>query len=164
MVGLCDLNCNASRITDSGAGGNQTGGAIDSVAVMQTLMRTVFVIALGLLMLSGCGSADSEGAAESQKELSVEAAAGREVALSRGCAACHGDNGEGGVGPTWIGLAGRTVELEGGGAVVADTDYLRRSILDPQADTVAGTTLAMPVSDLTDDEVAALIAYIEELG
>ncbi len=110
-----------------------------------------------LLSLGACG------AAEPDRHLSAEAAAGRDIALSRGCSACHGDNGEGGVGPAWVGLAGSTVVLEGGRAVVADTDYLRRSIVDPEAEVVAGTTLTMPVSVLTDDEVMALIAYIEEL-
>jgi cytochrome c oxidase subunit 2 len=110
-----------------------------------------------LLILAGCG------AAEPDRDLSPQAAAGREVALDKGCAACHGSNGEGGVGPPWIGLAGSTVELEGGGTVVADAGYLRRSIVDPEAEVVAGWTVKMPVTELSDDEVNALIAYIQEL-
>lgn len=110
-----------------------------------------------LLVVAGCG------AAEPDRELTPQAAAGREVALDKGCTACHGDNGEGGVGPPWIGLAGATVELEGGGTVVADAAYLRRSIVDPQADTVAGMTVRMPATELSDGEVDALIAYIQEL-
>lgn len=110
-----------------------------------------------MLILAGCG------AAEPDRDLSPQAAAGREVALDKGCAACHGSNGEGGVGPPWIGLAGSTVELEGGGTVVADAGYLRRSIVDPEAEVVAGWTVKMPVTELSDDEVNALIAYIQEL-
>jgi cytochrome c oxidase subunit 2 len=110
-----------------------------------------------LLLLSGCG------AAEPDRDLSPQATAGREIALSEGCAACHGSNGEGGVGPPWIGLAGSTVELEGGGAVTADAAYLRRAIVDPEAEIVAGMTVKMPVNELTDGEVDALIAYIQEL-
>ncbi len=113
---------------------------------------------LGFVMLLGaCGSSEAD------RELSAAAAAGREVALDKGCAACHGDNGEGSIGPPWIGLAGSTVDLEGGGAVVADADYLRRSIVDPQADIVAGMTVKMPVTELSEAQVDNLIAYIEEL-
>lgn len=103
------------------------------------------------------------GGSEPTRELSEEAAAGREIALSRGCSACHGENGEGGVGPAWEGLAGSTVALEGGGAVVVDTEYLRRALVDPQAEIVEGATIAMPVTALSEAEIVALIAYIEEL-
>lgn len=115
--------------------------------------------ALGIVILLGaCGSTEAD------RELSAAAAAGREVALDKGCAACHGDNGEGSIGPAWIGLAGSTVDLEGGGAVVADADYLRLSIVDPQADIVAGMTVKMPVTELSGEQVDNLIAYIEELS
>lgn len=128
-----------------------------SVAVVKEMTR-ILIPALGLLMLlAACGSAEPD------RELSAAATAGREVALSEGCAACHGDNGEGSIGPAWIGLAGSTVELEGGGAVVADTDYLRRSIVDPEAEIVAGMTVKMPVTELSNEQVDSLIAYIEEL-
>jgi cytochrome c oxidase subunit 2 len=115
------------------------------------------LVLAALLVLAGCS------AAEPDRELTPQAAVGREVALDNGCAACHGENGEGGIGPAWIGLAGSTVELEGGGSVVADTAYLRRSIVDPQAEIVAGMTVNMPLTELSDAEVDALITYIEEL-
>ncbi len=124
---------------------------------MTTLRRVSLAGLAALTVLAGCG------AAEPDRDLSPEATAGREVALSKGCAACHGDNGEGGVGPAWIGLAGGTVELESGGVVVADAAYLRRSIVDPQSEIVAGTTVKMPVTELSAGEVEALIAYIQEL-
>lgn len=85
------------------------------------------------------------------------------MARSKGCAACHGNSGEGSVGPAWIGLAGSTVELADGSTVVADASYLRRSITDPEAQVVAGVTITMPTTDLSDSEVAALIAYIQEI-
>lgn len=123
-----------------------------------TRLRPAFLAGLAaLLLLAGCGGDESES------DLSPLATAGREVALSEGCVACHGNRGEGGVGPPWIGLAGSTVELEDGRAVTADAAYLRRAIVDPQADIVAGMTVRMPVNELTDGEVDALIAYIQEL-
>lgn len=123
---------------------------------MNKSFATALVLA-ALVAVGGCG------AAEPDRELSELATQGREIALSSGCSACHGDNGEGGVGPAWQGLAGSTVELEGGGAVIADREYLRRAIVDPQADVVAGTSITMPVTELADSEIGALVAYIEEL-
>lgn len=118
---------------------------------------TIGVLAAAALAVSGCGSS------EPTQDLSPLAAQGREIALSRGCSACHGDDGEGGVGPAWQGLAGSVVALEGGTTAIADADYLRRALVDPQADVVEGVTIAMPVTDLSEDEIVALIAYIEEL-
>lgn len=118
---------------------------------------TTGVVTAVALALSGCGSS------EPTRELSELGAQGREIALSRGCSACHGENGEGSVGPAWEGLAGSTVALEGGGAVIADTEYLRRALIDPQAEVVEGSTIAMPVTALSEAELVALIAYIEEL-
>lgn len=124
---------------------------------MKKPMRALSPVLGFVLVLGACGS---DGA---DRDLSPAGAAGREVALSEGCSACHGDNGEGSIGPAWVGLAGSTVELEGGTSVIADADYLRRSILDPQADVVAGTTIDMPVTDLSEKQVDDLVAYIEEL-
>ncbi len=103
------------------------------------------------------------GGSEPDLDLSDAAREGREVALNRGCAACHGEDGEGGVGPTWQGLFGSMVALEGGGSTTADDAYLRRAIVDPDAEVVAGVTISMPVNNLSDREVEALIAYIKEL-
>lgn len=100
---------------------------------------------------------------DSGPALSPLAAQGRDVARSSGCSVCHGRNGGGGVGPSWVGLAGSTVELDDGSTVVADNDYLRRSMLEPQAQIVSGYIKKMPDAGLTDDEVDQLIAYIGEL-
>ena len=79
----------------------------------------------------------------------------------------HGANGQGGIGPSWIDLAGSDVELkvDGGGTetVVADRAYLLRSILDPSAEEVAGYELKMPSNGLTEDQAADVVSYIEEL-
>ncbi|MCP4309279.1 MAG: cytochrome c [bacterium] len=115
-------------------------------------------LAVVALALGGCSSSS-----EPTTDLSPLATEGQEVSLSRGCSACHGDNGEGVVGPAWQGLAGSTVALEGGDTVVADKEYLRRAMVDPQAEIVADVTIMMPVTDLSENEIVALIAYIEEL-
>lgn len=84
--------------------------------------------------------------------------------MASGCAACHGRDGEGGVGPAWVGLAGSERTLDDGRTLVADVDYLRRSITDPGADVVAGYTIRMPVAALSETEVDDLVTYIQVLG
>ena len=90
---------------------------------------------------------------------------GRELAVAKNCASCHTTTGARSVGPTWDSLAGSDVELESGRVVVADSAYLAASIKNPQAELVAGfDVVSMPTLDLTDDEVAALVEYIQSLG
>jgi len=115
----------------------------------------------GALALTAC-AADSSGA--DAIPLSPEAAAGRTLSRSSGCAACHGTNGQGGVGPTFVGLFGSTVTLDDGTTLVADRDYLIESIKEPGAKTVAGFRLPMPTNRLTDDEIDQVVTYIQELS
>ena len=93
--------------------------------------------------------------------LSAEARRGAEIADDSGCSACHRSEA---VAPAFEGLYGSTVELDDGSTVVADEEYLTRAITDPGADIVAGYAAAMPDNDLTDDEVASVVAYLRELG
>ena len=111
-----------------------------------------------MLLAAACGGSEAATPAPGT------AGQGLEIANQAGCVACHGTDGlSGGVGPGWAGLAGSTVTLEDGSQVTADTAYLRRAIVDPDAEIVAGYTLRMPEVGLTTEEVAALIDYIEGL-
>ena len=124
-------------------------------------------VAVALLVdLGGACSSDdaAESGAGSGVELSAEAEQGRQVAESKGCTSCHRVDGDEGIGPAWGGLAGSEVELSDGTTVVADEQYLRTSILDPNAQIVDGFTGIMPERDLDDAEVDALVAYLQELG
>lgn len=107
------------------------------------------------VMLVGCGGGGPT--------LSAQASDGRRIAQSSGCTACHGADGNGGIGPTWVGLAGSTVRLAGGASVVADDAYLRRAITEPKAEIVAGYTIVMPPNSLGPQDVEALVSYIESL-
>jgi cytochrome c oxidase subunit II len=132
------------------------GNPVHTQDDMNGMNRNVIAIALCALLLSSCGG-------EETVELSPAAVEGRQIAGDLGCAACHGVDGQGGVGPAWVGLAGSEVELADGSVVLADTEYLRRSITDPDADLVAGYTTRMPENALTDAQVDAVVAYIQEL-
>lgn len=109
------------------------------------------------LMASACTAAAPDVA------LSPVAEEGRDLARGSGCAACHGRNGEGGVGPAWKGLAGSTVSFTDATTTVVDADYLTTSILDPSAQLREGFALQMPENNLSEEDVAKIVAYIEEL-
>lgn len=113
---------------------------------------------LAVVLAAGCG-----GVSDPDLVLSPLGQQGREVAADAGCTACHGDRGQGSVGPAWAGLSGATVELDDGTTVVADDAYLHRSITDPAAEKVTGYTIAMPDNALSADEIDAVVAYIQEL-
>lgn len=80
------------------------------------------------------------------------------------CNGCHSLDGSGGVGPTFQGLFGKQEQLDGGGSVTVDDNYLRESILEPNAKIVAGYPPAMPPAygGLSAEELDALIAFIKE--
>ena len=110
------------------------------------------------LLLGACGGDEAPVDAEDP------AARGAALADARGCDSCHSVDGSSGVGPTWQDLAGSEVPLEDGTTVVADRAYLERSIREPGAQRVEGFTTQMPDVDLTDAEVADVVAYIESLA
>lgn len=94
------------------------------------------------------------------------AAAGERLFRTRGCKQCHSVDGAAGIGPTFQGLFGHPVVLVGGKRIeAADENYLRESILEPQARIVAGFEPVMPTykGRLSDKEIQAIIAYIKSL-
>lgn len=121
--------------------------------------RTVAAVVVSSAILAACGGSDPvpEPATALERD-------GLEVARASGCLSCHGAGGGGGVGPSWVGVAGSEVTLDDGTTVVADGAYLRLAITDPGAQKVAGYTIDMPQNTLTAEEVDAVVAYIEGLG
>ena len=89
---------------------------------------------------------------------------GRALAQSKGCVACHTVDGSPGVGPTWKGLFGKTETMVDGSTALVDEAYVKAFIRDPQARAVKGFAPIMPKIDMTDDELAALAAYIQSNG
>lgn len=91
-------------------------------------------------------------------------AQGRALAQSKGCVACHTIDGSPGVGPTWKGLFGKTEVMVDGSTALVDEAYLKNFIRNPQARAVKGFAQVMPKIDMSDDELAALVAYIRSNG
>ena len=93
------------------------------------------------------------------------AAAGQQLYQTLGCASCHGANGEGGRGPTLAGIFGNNQTLQTGETVRVDEGYIRTSILNPQAQLVAGFGPIMPTfqGQVSEDQMVQLIAYIKSL-
>ena len=48
--------------------------------------------------------------------------------------------------------------------VVADDEYLTRAIVEPGADLVDGYNLKMPANNLSDAEIADIVAFINTLA
>jgi cytochrome c oxidase subunit 2 len=81
------------------------------------------------------------------------------------CITCHTDGAQG-RGPVLKGLYGKQVRLEGGQTVTFDDEYIRESILHPQAKVVAGYQPIMPTFQglVTEEQLLQLIAYVKSLG
>ena len=119
------------------------------------------VLAFMLTALAGCGS---DGDEDSSPSLPAQAERGREIVRTNGCSACHGNNGQGGVGPAFAGLYGSQVALADGSTVVADEAHLTEAIRTPGSAKTSGYDIDMPSNDLDDDEIAAVVAYIRALA
>lgn len=99
------------------------------------------------------------------EEPETMADAGARLFQNLGCISCHQMDGSG-VGPSLVGVFGEPVPLESGQTVVADMQYIRDSILDPNAQIVAGYPPIMPTYEdqVTEEELLRLVEYIQALG
>lgn len=89
--------------------------------------------------------------------------AGEYFYKSRGCIQCHSLDGTPKNGPSFKGLYGKDEKMTDGSTVKVDDNYLRESILEPQASIVAGFRPIMPTfkGQLTDQDISAIIAFIK---
>ncbi len=90
---------------------------------------------------------------------------GARIYKRKGCVACHSTDGSPSTGPTWKGLYGSQRSLTGGGSATADDNYIRKSILEPNAEVVEGFAPQMPSfqGQLDDEHITALIEYMKTL-
>jgi cytochrome c oxidase subunit 2 len=91
--------------------------------------------------------------------------AGAQLFQSIGCDACHRMDGSG-AGPSLVGVFGSTVELDSGQTIEADAQYIRTSILDPNAHVVAGYPPIMPTYEgqLDEEQILLLVEYVRSLA
>jgi cytochrome c oxidase subunit 2 len=80
------------------------------------------------------------------------------------CITCHKADSSG-RGPTLHGVFGNPVQLADGRKVIADENYLRESIMSPQAKVVQGFQPIMPTFQgmVTEENLLQLIAYVKTL-
>lgn len=106
-------------------------------------------------LAAGAGPAEGESLA----------AYGERLYTSRACNTCHSLDGTANVGPTFQGLWGRQEAMASGEFITVDENYIRESILEPQAKVVAGYQPVMPTYQgiLGDREIDALIAFFKSL-
>lgn len=80
------------------------------------------------------------------------------------CAVCHSVDGSPNTGPTFKGIWGREEKLEDGSTVTVNENYIRKSILDPQSQIVAGYPRTMPVfaGQLSDRDIEGIIAFLKK--
>jgi cytochrome c oxidase subunit 2 len=95
---------------------------------------------------------------------------GYEVLRRNGCNACHSSDGSKLVGPSYLGSWGTTRTVTTGREqreVLADEEYIIRSIYDPNADVVDGFNKGLMLSYegmVTEDEVKLIIEYLKALN
>lgn len=90
---------------------------------------------------------------------------GKQLYSQQGCQSCHSLDGSQQVGPSFQDLYGRTDHaMDDGSTVTVDENYLRESILKPEARIVEGYDNVMPgtYSNLSEREVTGLIEFIKE--
>jgi cytochrome c2 len=137
---------------------------------MSKLRLTLAIVISGALAFAtGCTKKSSEQTQTSAKApMSVvepESLVDRKEVFYRvSCDRCHSLDGSHSIGPTLKGLYGSQVTLIGGKVVTADEDYIRESILFPNAKIVKGYAPVMPSFKglINDQDVDALIAFIKK--
>jgi cytochrome c oxidase subunit 2 len=89
---------------------------------------------------------------------------GEQLYTQQGCQSCHSLDGSRKVGPSFQGLYGKTNHMMAdGSSVTVDENYLRESILQPEARIVQGYQNLMPgaYSGLSERELTGLIEFIK---
>ncbi len=91
---------------------------------------------------------------------------GKALYSAKACVGCHSADGSRVVGPSFKAVFGTSHAIEGGGDVKVDEDYIRESILNPNAKVVSGYPKGvMPAyaGQLSDDDIKAIIEFIKTL-
>jgi cytochrome c oxidase subunit 2 len=89
---------------------------------------------------------------------------GQTISTDLGCVACHTLDGSLGVGPSWLGMWGRSELLTNGNTVVVDEAYFIESLRDPGRKLVEGYPNVMLRYFLAEEDIAALIEFAKQLS
>lgn len=95
---------------------------------------------------------------------------GLQIMRATGCITCHSLNGSKLVGPSYKGIFGKEEIVVSKGEeriIVVDEAYIRKSILDPNADVVKGFNKGLMVSykeELTQADIDSIIVYLKTLN
>lgn len=92
--------------------------------------------------------------------------AGERVVGMFGCMQCHSDDGTKKVGPSFKGYYGKEVDIVNMGKVPMDEEYIRESILEPNAKIRLGYEPKMPSfkGQMKDEWIDFIIAYIKHMN
>jgi cytochrome c oxidase subunit 2 len=92
------------------------------------------------------------------------ATSGADLFAAKACNTCHRTDTAARA-PILAGLIGRKVALADGRVIVADAQYFRESLMEPQAKVVAGYQPIMPTfkGQLTEEEIIQLLEYVRSL-
>ncbi len=107
--------------------------------------------------------------ADASSEVVNTSSLGKQIVQQIGCNACHSADGTKIVGPSYLGLYGKSEIVITNGQerdITIDEEYIRRSILDPNADVVKGYNKGLMLSykdQLKDEEINLIIEYIKSL-
>lgn len=91
---------------------------------------------------------------------------GLKLLQEKGCLGCHSTDGTKKIGPTLKGLYGKKVVVFTNGKereIIADEEYLRKSILKPEADIVKGYAPIMPAIPVTDEDLQTIVEFLKTL-
>ena len=91
---------------------------------------------------------------------------GAKLVQAKGCVACHTIDGSTRIGPSYKGIFGKEVEFADGSKGIVDENYIRESIMKPQAKVVKGFNPVMPpyTSEMiAEEDLNAIVAYIKSL-
>lgn len=127
---------------------------------------TIAIFCSMILILTACSSNESDSTKNSTDSPSPELIEqGEQLYLSLGCAQCHTRDGKRLLAPTFKGLYGKPENLENGATVIVDDEYIKESILEPEAKIVAGFQPMHPplIWDLDETKLNALVAFIKSL-
>lgn len=144
--------------------GNLHAGMIGKVIVMEEQDYQTWLRSGGIAGVVPPG-AQAAGAAPATATAAggSMAAKGKALFEKYACKTCHSSTAPANRAPSFKGLFGHEVELEGGAKVTVDETYITESILNPAAKVVKGYMPIMPPyqGQINESEINQLIEYIK---